>query len=783
MTTDAPFARVLRVAAAFLAAGSVTSPAYAQVQPQAQSPVAAPAEQPVIDRIEVRGNQRIETSTVLSYLILREGDTYSTAGADQAQKTLFNTGLFSNVSYTMVGNVLTFNVVENPVINQVVFEGNSAVKSADLTKEVQLKPRSVFTRAKVQGDVQRIINLYRAHGKFAAAVNPQIIQRPQNRVDLIFSIDERETTGIARINIIGNRVFDDATLRNQIATQESVWWNFLQTSDNYDPDRLTFDGERLRQYYNDHGYADFRLISSTAELTPDGKDFYITFTIDEGVQYRVSNVTINSGIRELAPATLRTSVDIQPGEIYDRSKVAKAIDTLTQAAGEKGYAFADVTPHLVPNARTHTLDISFDIKQGPRVYIEKIDISGNYKTLDKVIRREFRLAEGDAYNRVMVDRSRTRIRSLGLFKDVSVRQTPGSQPDRTDLTVQVTEQPTGELSLGAGYSSSSQFVGEFSYTERNLFGRNQFLRASVQLSSISKQIQFSFTEPYFLDKPLAAGVDVYKTLVNYDRAAYQADTTGAGVHFGFPTSEHGAAVLRYSFIIDKLTPYGNASAQVLAAAGTTYSSIFGFTYQYSTLDDPLKPTQGFAFTFNQDFSGLGGTSKFVKTEAEFVTYRPILWDFFVGSLDLSTGYISGYNGQTVPVNLRFFKGGDSFRGFATAGIGPRDLAVARDAGAVGGDLYAIGRAELRIPSFLPESYGINASLFSDFGTLGRLDGPRLGCTVFSCIKDNLALRASAGLSVSWKSSFLGTIRIDFGLPFIKAPYDRPQLIHFGAQTG
>jgi outer membrane protein insertion porin family len=788
MTTDAPFARVLRVAAVFLAAGGVSSSVRAQQQapaPQPQAPAApAPAApQRVITRIEVVGNQRIETSTILSYVTIREGDTYSAVEADNALKTLMSTGLFTPATrIDLNGSTLIVRVVENPVLNQVVFEGNLAVKSDDLTKEVQLKPRGVFTRAKVQADVQRIINLYRAKGHFAAVVNPQIIQRPQNRVDLIFSINEGQSTGVARINFIGNKVFDDATLRSQIATSENVWWNPLQTSNNYDPDRLTFDGERLRVYYMNHGYADFRLISSTAQLTPDRKNFFITFTIDEGVQYRVGKIIIQSSIKELTPAVLRPSVEIDEGEIYDRSKVGQAIDALTSAAGEKGYAFADVGINVVPNPRTRTLDITFKINQGPRVYIEKIDITGNARTLDKVIRREFRLAEGDAFNRVLVDRSRTRIRSLGLFKEVSVRPTPGSQPDRTNLTVAVQEQLTGELSLGAGFGSGTGFIGEFSYTERNLFGRNQLLRASLQLSTISKQAVFSFTEPWFLDRPLSAGIDIYKTYLTFDRAAYDGDTTAAGVRFGFPTSEYGFASLSYKFVVDTITPFANASAQVFAAQGTTYSSIFGYGFVYSTLDDPELPTKGFTMSFSQEFAGLGGTLKYVRNEAQFVGYSPVLWDTFVGSLEAQAGYITGYDGQNVPINQRYFKGGDSFRGFALGGIGPRDLNVSGDAGAVGGNVFAIGRAELRIPSFLPESYGIRAALFTDFGTLGYLDGPRFGCTAVSCVKDNLAFRAASGLSVSWKSPF-GPLTIDFGIPFAKAPYDRTQLIHFGARTG
>ena len=792
MSTDAPFARALRVAAVCVAAGGVSSSVFAQ-QPAPRAPAtaapatpapapAAPAPQCVISRIDVTGNQRIETSTILSYLSLREGDTCSAAEADAALKALINTGLFAPATTVfMNGSTLVIRVVENPVINLVVFEGNSKVKSEDLTKEVQLKQRGVFTRSKVQADVARIIALYRQHGKFAATVDPQIIQRPQNRVDLIFSINEGQTTGVSRINFIGNRVYDDSTLRSHIATTESAWYKFLTSSDNYDPDRMTFDGEMLRQFYTSHGYADFRLVSSSAQLTPDRKSFFITFTIDEGAQYRVGTVKVQSNIKELPDAKLRPVVDIQTGEIYDASKVRDAIDALTSAVGEKGYASADASrPQLIRDTKTHIMNLVFGVVPGPRVYVEKINISGNSKTLDKVIRREFRMVEGDVFNRVLVDRSRTRIRSLGIFKTVDIRPTPGSQPDRVNLTVQVQEDQTGELALGAGYSSASSFVGEFSYTQRNLFGRDQLLRTSLQVSSLSKQIQLSFSEPYFMDRPLLAGFDIFKTLQNFDRAAYEDDTTGASVRFGFPTSEFGSAGLRYSFVIEKVSPFANASAQVLAAAGTSYTSAVGFTYGYSTLDVPDKPTHGLAFDFNQDFAGLGGTLKYLKTEAHFVTYHPVLWDAFVGSLFLSAGYINGYDNQTVPINARFFKGGPSFRGFTIGGVGPRDRAVTGDGGAIGANVYAIGKAELRIPSFLPESYGISASLFTDFGTVGHLDGPRFGCTIFSCVKDNLAFRASAGLSIGWNSGILGNIQIDFGIPFLKTDYDRPQLIRFGA---
>lgn len=783
-----PFARFSRAVPALVllltlgSSAALARPAKPVAPPPPAATVPAP-ETRTIRHIVVNGTQRIEPSTVISYISLREGDTYNDQTTDIALKTLYQTGLFADVKVRFDGSNLTINVVENPIINQIDFEGNNKVTQKDLEKEVQLKPRTVFTRSKVQGDVQRIIELYRRNGKFAASVDPQIIQRPQNRVDLIFSISEGPSTGVARINFIGNKIFDDDTLKGQLATEESDWYKFLSSNDNYDPDRLTFDREMLRRYYVSRGYADFRVVSAVAELTSDRRAFYITFTVDEGAKYKFGKVAIESGIRELTAAELRPLVKIQTDDTYDADLIQKGIDALTNAAGTKGYAFAEVHPRIARDRDRHTIDVILKIDEGPRVYIEKITVVGNNHTLDKVIRREFRLVEGDAFNRLLVDRSRTRIRGLGFFKDVSVKQSPGSQPDRTDLTVTVTEQSTGSLSLGAGYSSASSFVGEFSYTEQNLFGRGQYMRASIQLSTISKQFQFSFTEPYFLDRPLAAGFDLYKVVTDYEQAAYEGDTTAAGFRFGFPTSEFGAVGLRYTYKIDKITPFAGAPLEVQLAAGETKTSLLGYSFVYNTLDDPIKPTRGFVLSLSQEFAGLGGSLKYMRATGSVGYYHPLIWDDVIASVNLQTGYITGYDGQAIPIQERFFKGGDSFRGFAQAGVGPRDTAVQGNAGAVGGNFFAIASGQIKLPSFLPDSYGIQFALFSDVGTVGHLDTPLPACDLaVSCIKDNLALRASAGLAIAWKSPF-GPITIDLGIPFLKTPYDKTQIIYFSAGTG
>jgi outer membrane protein insertion porin family len=810
--------RLLRATSAGICLALVSAPAGAQLRPGAADRVkelnqqqpnnaqtnanANPAAQPaaptapvqrVIQHIVVRGYQRVEPGTVLTYVGLREGDNYTPADADTALKALTATGLFSDVrtNFDDATGTLTIRVTENPIVNQVVFEGNSKVSDKDLTKEVQIKPRAVFTRAKVQADVQRIVELYRRNGKFAARVEPQIIQRPENRVDLIFSITDGPTTGVSRINFVGNHIYDSDTLKAQIATEESRWWKFLASNDNYDPDRLQFDRESLRRYYINRGYYDFKVLSAVAQLTPDRTSFYLTFTVQEGQRFKVGKIDIDSKIRELPSAQLRPLVAAQPGDIYSQDAVQKAIDALTNAAGTRGYAFAEVHPRLRPNRGIGTVDLSFEIVQGPRVYIEKINIAGNTRTHDDVIRRQFRLQEGDAFNRVLIDRSRTRIRALGFFKDVEVKNVPGSQPDRTNLTVNVTEQSTASLSVGLGYSSTTSLLGEVSYTDSNWFGRGQNLRVSLQASYITKQAVFSFTEPYFLGRDLAAGFDIYETETNFDQAAFQSQSTAVVMRLGYPISEYSTVALNYTYKIEDVTPYAGAPLNVQLAEGSLNGSEVGFTYAYNNLDDIRKPTSGETFAFSQQFAGFGGNLKFLLTSVTGAAYSPLFDGAMIATLQGRAKYITGYGGSDVPFEERIFDGGDTFRGFALAGIGPRDLVAANNTGALGGTVDAIGTAQMRFPSLVPESYGINLGVFTDFGTLGRLDNIAATgrvCTgvqfsgVGTCVKDNLAFRAAAGISVQWKSPF-GPVQIDLGLPYIKTSYDRPQIIHFSTATG
>lgn len=462
-----------------------------------------------IRSILVEGNQRIEARTVQSYLLVEPGDAFDPDRIDLSLKTLFATNLFADVSIDRRGNDLVIQVVENPIINRVIFEGNRALNDDKLREEIQAAPRGIFTAARVQSDVQRIMELYRRSGRFAAKVEPQYKPLEQNRVDLIFEVTEGPVTGVRSINFIGNQAYSDSRLRSEIVTKQSRLWRFFSSNDNYDSNRLEYDRERLREFYQNDGYYDFRVTSAVAELTPDQKDFYITYTVDEGRQYDFGEIKVETALEKLDANVLQAVVPIQEGELFRGSLIETTIDSLTYAAGVAGYAFVDVRPQISVNEESGRIDITFALDEGPRVYIERINIVGNTQTLDRVIRRELRLSEGDAFNRILLDRSRNRVRALGFFKDVEVIESPSEQPDRTIVDVKVTEQSTGELSFAAGFSSVDAYLFDLSASQRNLRGRGQSVVARTSLSSRQQIVDLRFTEPRFLDRNLSAGVDLF----------------------------------------------------------------------------------------------------------------------------------------------------------------------------------------------------------------------------------------------------------------------------------
>ncbi|MEQ7155251.1 outer membrane protein assembly factor BamA [Brevundimonas sp. C11] len=748
-----------------------------------------PDETGVVNRILVQGNQRIDQTTVLSYLPIQPGDTIDPVILDVAIRTLTRTQLFADVQIGLEADGdLVVNIVENPIINQVVFEGNGAITEDKLREEVTISPRGIYTRARVQEDVGSIIELYRLSGRISATVTPKLVQLDQNRVDVIFEIDEGPETGVRAITFLGNQAFSDSELREVMVTKQSQWWRLFTKNDNYDPNRLDYDREQLRTFYTNRGYYDFRIISAVAELAPDDSAFGITLTLDEGDRYNFGEINVVTENDRLNTDLLEALLPIRTGQLYESDKIESAVDTLTFAAGSAGYAFVDINPTYRPNPETDTVDVTFNIAEGQRVYVERINVVGNTRTIDPVIRRELMLTEGDAFNRALLERSRNNLRALGYFKDVTIEETQGEAPDRSIVNVTVEEQPTGELSVGAGFSSVDSFVVNLGITERNFRGRGQNVVARVEWGSLRQQIDFRFTEPRFLGRDIGAGFDLFHSRYDFqDESSFDYRSTGAGLRLTYPLNGYSRLSTRYFIKDDEIivpqgfcSGLGGGSRALCEQVGSSLNSSVGYTLLIDRRNDPIRPTRGWTGSLRQDFAGLGGDVNYVKTEVDVTAYYGITPSWIV-SVTGSSGYVSGWNGDAVRINDRFFKGGNSFRGFENAGMGPRDL---NTNDALGGNFYAVASAELTLPNGLPEEYGIRTSLFADVGTLGVLDNR---FTLNSnglpdpTIADDLSLRASAGLSVHWRSP-MGPIRFDFSKILSQEDYDRTETFRFSTST-
>ena len=785
----------LAVLAAMLvsAAGWIFSAA-AQTRTGHTRPAPAAASGGTIASVRIEGIQRIEPETVRSYLLVQTGDPWDAERIDRSLKALFATGLFADVKLVREGNVLVIRVVENPIINRIAFEGNSKLSDKDLNGEIQLRPRVVYTRTRVQNDVRRILELYRRRGRFAATVEPKIIQLSENRVDLVFEINEGPSTGVRSINFVGNRVFSDSTLRSSIETKESRWYRFLSTADTYDPDRLTYDRELLRKFYLTEGYADFRVISGVAELTPDRDGFVITFTIEEGERYKFGKVDVSIGLKDLPREAVLPLLTVQSGDWYDAQELEHSISVITDALGNRGYAFVEVKPQVTRNREDRTVDIVFDVHEGPQVYVERIDINGNVRTLDKVVRREFQLVEGDAFNTNKMTRSKDRIKNLGFFKKVEVNNSPGSAPDRTVITTDIEEQSTGELSLGLGFSTTDGPLADINVRERNFLGRGQDIRIGTVVSLRSQQIDLSFTEPYFLDKNIAAGIDIFEVKTsptsNFFTGAspvYQQFSYGGALRTGYQITENLRQTWKYTGRSDDITNIqSNASLFIQLQAGTHLTSAIGQVLLYDRRDNRQEPTSGYFASIGNDFAGVGFGVEYIRNKISAGYYYSVMPEWVLGVTG-EAGNVFGWGGQKVLLQDRFFVGGDNLRGFAPAGIGPRDV-ISSDS--LGGNTYYVGSVALSIPLGLPKELGITGRVFTDFGTLFSNDQKNLVLTpaqlaanggIQPLILDSAAVRATAGFGVSWKSP-VGPVRLDLAYPIKKESFDKTQLFHVSFGT-
>ncbi|OWK32703.1 outer membrane protein assembly factor BamA precursor [Sphingomonas mucosissima] len=747
-----------------LAQQQTTAPA--QAAPAATA--VAPAVERTIRSLRVEGSQRIEPDTALSYTKLRVGQAYTNETLDQAIKDLYASDLFADVTVAgaETGDIV-LRVRENPIINRVILEGNKRLKEDKITKEIRLKPRQVFTRSSVRQDVARIVELYRRQGRFGASVEPKMVSLDQNRVDVVFEISEGPKSKVRQINIIGNEVFDDDKLRQQMATKQSRLFRLLSSNTTYDQDRLAYDQQKLRQFYLTEGYADFRVTSAVAELTPDKEDFIITYVVEEGPRYKFGEITVDSDIRDFDDKALARTLAVKQGDWYNAKAVEDTVDGISQTTGLFGYAFTEINPEFQRDREALTMSINFHIAEAKRTYVERVDITGNTQTQDKVIRREIRLAEGDAFNSFQVRRSQDRINSLGYFQDkFEIKQTPGSGPDRVVLGANVEERSTGELQLSAGFSSLERFILQFNLTQRNFRGKGQELRFGVNYSTYSKSVEAGFTEPYLFDKNIAVGVDVFRrdfnafNFTNNSRqTTYGQVSTGFQVRAGVPLTEYWSLSARYGLSYDEVSLdrnqfFRNGQCDLLLAGrylcdalGNRLTSSVGYSLIYDSLNSRLRPTKGQRFTFSQDFAGLGGDVKYLRARADGAKYWGIGGGFVLSTL-AEGGYIHPLEDSPregvdpIRITDRFYLGEPQFRGFNIRGVGPRVLRqfyTTDESGkqvlitdrdqivddALGGTAYYLGRIELEIPlGSGARELGLRPSVYVQAGSLFNITRPR-----------------------------------------------------------
>ncbi len=774
--------------------------------------------------IVVEGNRRVESETIRSYFKPGPGGRLGPVEIDDALKALYATGLFQDVHISHSGARVVVTVVEAPVINQVVFEGNKKAKDEQLKSEVQSKPRGTLSKATVQADVQRIIEIYQRSGRFDVHVDPKIIELPNNRVNLVFEIKEGNKTGIKEINFVGAHAFSSGRLMNVIKTSKSNWLSFLQTTDIYDPDRIEADRDLLRRFYLQHGFADVRIVSATGIYDPAQKGFIVTFTIDEGSQYHVGTIDVVSNVHAIDPASLRSRIKFSAGSVYNADLVEKSVEAMTIEAAKRGYAFANVRPRGDRNFQTKTINLSFVVEEGVRAYIERINIRGNTRTRDYVIRREFDISEGDAYNRALIDRAERRLKNLDFFKTVKITNEPGSAPDRVVINVDVEEKSTGEFSISGGYSTAEGFIASASIAERNLMGRGQFAKATVTYGQYTRGVDLSFVEPYLLGYRMAGGVDLFwKEGLANSYLSYNTKTIGTNLRLGFALTEELAFQPRYSLYQQEITLptylndcilspnalinggtgvnptieatsnwngiggcYANGETslpiRIALANGATVTSLVGYTLAYNTLDNNKNPTAGLYAELKQDFAGVGGDVDFIRSTADMRNYYEVYPDV-IGILHLQAGAVNSWGGQQLRSLDHFQMGPNLVRGFAPSGIGPRDL-TSPTQDALGGSMFWGASVEAQTPLyFLPKEIGIKLAAFADAGSLWNYQGP----TYWSVTGETLTvgdlpkMRSSVGVGLVWDSP-LGPLRFDFAYAVTKESYDHTQFFRFSGGT-
>ena len=727
-----------------------------------------------VSNISVEGTQRVDPATVISYMQISPGDSYTQDSLSEALKRLYATGLFADVNLRQDGNNLIVDVVENPVINRVAFEGNDEIEDTELAGEISSRPRAVYIRNDVRRDVSRLQEIYRRTGNYSAVVTAEIIKLDQNRINLVFNIDEGPKSTIKGIKFIGNEAFDDADLRAVISSKEDRWYRFLSSDDRYDADRMSFDQELLRRFYLKNGYADFNMVAANAELSPDKESFFLTYTLNEGDRYKVNNVSVDSSrLRNVDNTSLENVVVVKEGKWYSSDDVEETVDELTAKLGDMQYAFAQIRPDIKRNPESKTVDITFRAEETQRVFVEAINIKGNVRTLDKVIRREFDVVEGDPYSTTKVADAERNIQNLDFFNKVVVKPKPGSAPDQTVIDVDVEEKSTGEISIGAGFSTSDGPLADLRIRERNFLGKGQDVLFGTTIAGERTEFDLSFTEPYFFNRDLAAGFDLFHVTRDLqDESSYDQKTTGGALRLNYPLTKKLRQQLKYRYQTNTIENVDSgASRFVRDQEGTRDTSAISQTLSYNDLNSDIAPSDGYKLWLETELAGLGGDAKFISGKTGGSYYYPITKKVTFNTL-AEVGGITGYSDSDVEINERYFIGSRTLRGFEYGGIGPRDLTTDD---ALGGNLFYRGSTELSFPVGLPEEMGIKGHLFSDYGSLWSLDESD------PAIADNNSIRASIGFGLSWLSP-LGPLRVDFATPVLDEDYDKDEVFRFDFGT-
>ncbi len=733
------------------------------------------AQAETLKSMKIQGTRRIEDATITNYTGMKIGQNVTASDLDRATKTLFATGLFSNVDIKMNNGIATVNVEENPIVHEIFFEGNKALEDDVLKTEVQMKPRSVYTKTKVQKDADRLLSVYKRNGRFAATIEPKIIKKDQNRVDVIFEIDEGGKAFVRDINFVGNNAFSESTLEGKMMTQEKAWYRFLSNTDTYDSERFKYDQELLRRFYLEHGYLDFKITDAMSELTPDKEGFILTIKMDEGEPYRIAKQDLQVSLPDYKDdLKLEKYLEQDDGDILDITKVEKTVDELTEKLLNDGYAFVNVEPDIVPNSKDHTATVVYRITEGEKVFIRRINIKGNTRTQDKVIRREFRIKEGDAYNASLLRRSKQNVSDLDYFSNVEMTTDPvPMNPTLADVNMSVAEKSTGAFNVGVGWSSYDGMMFETGIQERNILGTGKMANFNIMLSQRETQYNIGLTDPYFLGYNMSAGIDLYYTTHdNSDSSSYSYKTIGGTIRFGWDYTDSLRQVLRYTLKQDDIDDIDNdAALSIKEQKGKTVVSMIGQDLIYDKRDSRLNPTTGYYTSLSTDLAGLGGDTKFFRVDVTAIKYFAVAEDV-VFSLRADGGYIWGIGGKDLRINDRYFLGDRSLRGFEYGGVGARDKA---SDDALGGDWYTTVSAELTFPIGLPKEMGIKGKVFTDAGLIGKPDDYDAQTMDYSN-----RLRAAVGTGIEW-SSPMGVINFDFSYAFAKEKYDKTRVfrLNFG----